>query len=99
LGDCIALQCLRGSIRECVALPTFLLLDLANQILSLVEGDGLLQLVLGLVCLVLQWSYEREGICPIVVGHELEGVGAGPGEGPLGIVIVVPIHLLRSSGE
>jgi hypothetical protein len=99
LGDCVALQCLRGSVRECVALSAFLLLDLANQVLSLVEGDGLLQLVLRLACLVLQRRYEREGICPIVVGHELEGVGAGPGEGPLGIVIVVPIHLLRSSGE
>jgi hypothetical protein len=97
LGDSMGLQCPSSGIRKRPVLAARLLLDLTNQLLNLVERDGMFQLAGCPVRLLLRGRYRREGVCPVVFGHELEGVGAGPGKCPLGVIVVVPIHFVRHS--
>jgi hypothetical protein len=97
LGDSIRMRCPSASIRKRPVLPALLLLNLTNEILGLVERNGVLQLVWCLVRLILRGRYRREGVCPVAFGHEFEGVGGSPGKGPLGVIFVVPIYFVRHS--
>jgi hypothetical protein len=98
LRGSIALRHPSGSIGERLVLQIFLLFEFANQVLGWVERDGVVELVWCLVCLVLVQRYRWKGVCTVVLGHELEGVGVGSGEAKFGVVVVVgPIHLMRHS--
>jgi hypothetical protein len=78
-----------------------LLLDLMDQLLSLVERDGLLQSMRRVALYhVLRRGDRRERVCPVAFGHEFERICGGPGKRELDFVIVIPIHFMwHSAGE